>query len=821
MHRSKSNKFLLLSTSALLMASGWSAPSLAQQVAIEEIIVTARQRAESLQDVPASITAFTTEQLERAGVQRAEDFISLTPGVTIVDTAEVGDTQVNIRGINGARDAENSFALIIDGILHTNPAALNREYANLQQIEILKGPQGAIYGRNAAAGAIIITTKPPTDEFSGEFKVSGANDDSYYASAYMGGPIGNNVSASVQVDWRDTDGFYFNETLQTKSVDDFENYNVSGRVVLEPAENATLDLKARYGEVDAAAISFNPAFAATFLADLFGNPLLFEDVNEHNFQFVNNIDPQNDQKTIEISAKYDAEYDWGSLTAWALYSDIENQFGSDGTSGAFGFFFQEPTCRASATTLSNAGTVLPGPQFLAPTPETSIFGPYTPTNCDGTQWQERFQDDISIEIRLASPADQELRWLVGAYFLDLNRRVGVATGVEDVTVTQSSLFIPAGQPNATDQLVHDAFDSQVYAVFGNIAYDVNDDVELSVALRYDREERKTNNLVPPDARSTYIDFNPADGFQGGDPINPGLNPAINPAGTIADKSATFEELQPKISLTYDVGADTTLFASWGIGFKSGGFNNAGSQATIDLFINDFLGTSVGIDDVFREETSSAFEVGFKGSYLDDRLTLEGAGYYVSVDDMQFFEFWVGAFGLLRIVNNIDDVDIYGIEGAFNALLSENFSIYGGFNVLDSEIKANAVRPDTVGNKAPYTADYTINAGLQGDFPITDGISLVGRADYNRVGPTWFHTVQDQDQISLFGPANYGKTQRNSYDVVNLRIGIESANWAITGFAKNLFDEEYLEEVIPAPQFGGSFIHPADKARYGVEVTYCF
>ena len=821
MLRPRVKRIKALSVSAVLMASTFATPSLAQQVAIEEIIVTARQRAESLQDVPASITAFTSEQLERAGVQRAEDFIALTPGVTIVDAAEVGDTQVNIRGINGARDAENSFALIIDGILHTNPAALNREYANLQQIEILKGPQGAIYGRNAAAGAIIVTTKKPGDTFEGEFKFSGANDDSYYASAYMGGPVGDNVAGSLQVDWRDTDGFYFNETVNQKNVDDFENFNVSGRMVLDTSETSSLDIKARYGEVDAASISFNAAFAASFLADLFGNPLLFEDVNTHNFQFVNNLDPYNDQKSIEVSAKYDAEYDWGSLTAWALYSDIENSFAADGTSGAFGFFFQEPTCIGSINALNAAGVTLPGPQFLGPNAASSIFGPYTPTNCDGTQYQERFQDDISFEIRLASPADQEVRWLLGAYFLDLNRRVGVNTGVEDVTTIIPRLFIPAGQPNATDQLVHDAFDSKVYALFGNIAYDVNDDVELSVALRYDREERQTRSLVPTDARSTYIDFNPADGFQGGDPINPGLNPAINPAGVIADQKRTFEELQPKISLSWDVGAETTLFANWGIGFKSGGFNNAGSKATIDLFINNFLGTSVGIEDAFREETSSAFEVGFKGSYLDDRLTVEGAAYNVSVDDMQFFEFFVGAFGLLRIVNNIDDVTIQGLEFAANALVSENISIYGGFNVIDSEIKTNRVRPDTVGNKAPYTADYTINAGIQGDFPVTDDIEIVGRFDYSRVGPTWFHTVQNQDQTSLFGPANYGKTQRNAYDTVDLRIGIESANWAITGFAKNLLDEKYLEEVIPAPQFGGSFIHPGAKARYGLEVLYRF
>ena len=96
-----------------------------------------------MQDVPGTITVLTADQIERSGIQRAADFINLTPGVTIVDTAEVGDTQVSIRGMNGARDAETSFGLIIDGIVMTNPAALNREYLGLSQIEVLKGPQGA------------------------------------------------------------------------------------------------------------------------------------------------------------------------------------------------------------------------------------------------------------------------------------------------------------------------------------------------------------------------------------------------------------------------------------------------------------------------------------------------------------------------------------------------------------------------------------------------------------------------------------------------------------------------------------------------------
>jgi len=142
---------------------------------IEEVIVTARQRAESIKDVPATVQAFTTADIAAAGIERPQDFIALTPGVSQVQTAEVGDMQVNIRGINTGRDAETNFALVIDGVLQTNPNAFNRELSNVAQIEVLKGPQGALYGRNALAGAIILSTRKPGDEFEADLSVGVAN----------------------------------------------------------------------------------------------------------------------------------------------------------------------------------------------------------------------------------------------------------------------------------------------------------------------------------------------------------------------------------------------------------------------------------------------------------------------------------------------------------------------------------------------------------------------------------------------------------------------------------------------------------------------
>jgi len=155
--------------------------------------------------------------------------------------------------------------------------------------------------------------------------------------------------------------------------------------------------------------------------------------------------------------------------------------------------------------------------------------------------------------------------------------------------------------NRTVALAFDDFDSSVYAIFGSVDYEVSNTIEASLALRYVVEKRQTSNLVPTNARQTCIDldFNPATA----DPLNTGFSPLVNPNGTIADKSATFKQLQPKASLTWDVMDEVTLFGSLGVGFKAGGFNNSGSAATINIFNNNLITTVSGTD--FAAQLGSA------------------------------------------------------------------------------------------------------------------------------------------------------------------------------------------------------------------------
>lgn len=404
------------------------------------------------------------------------------------------------------------------------------------------------------------------------------------------------------------------------------------------------------------------------------------------------------------------------------------------------------------------------------------------------------------------------------YYLDLTREVGVNQGVDKGKGIVPRMYVAPNGNNPTEQMVWDDFDNEVTAFFASVNIDLSDTVELSIAGRYDKEDRRVSSLVPTDVTSTYID---CDGFPyTGGPLNTGLCSS----SSIPDQSRSFEAFQPKISLTWDMSDQVTVFTSWGEGFKSGGFNNSGSRATVDTFINPLNPMSpVNVTDVYEKETNDSLEIGFKARLADNRVSLEASYFDTNANDLQFFEFIVGPFGLLRIVENIDEAEMDGFEIAMSAIINDNISVYASGASIDSKIVKNSVRTDSVGNDVPYHAEYTYNAGVSLDYPMANGREFFAQLDYAKVGPTWFHVMQENNsRMSLFGaPMAYDKTQRNAYDTINLRMGIKADNLTVVAYAKNLTDEDYLAEVIPAPEFGGSFAHPGHKRRVGVELTYQF
>ncbi len=800
---------------------------------LEEIVVTARQREEKITDVPATVDAFTAADIKDAGIERPGDFVALTPGLSQVQTAEVGDLQLNIRGINTGRDVETNFALVVDGVLQTNPNAFNQELANIQQIEVLKGPQGAIYGRNALAGAIIISTRKPTDRLEADATVGYGNKNTQKANFYVAGPLASGIDASVGAFYRKTNGFFTNSYLNCNDCNDYyKEYGVTPRVVFELG-GGSIDVKAKYSKIRAGAINFNAAFALPGFALFTGNPDFFQDVNDHPFKYINNVIPDNEQENKQISIKGDWKLEnLGTLTAWAAYNDQTNFFLTDGASAAFGLYSRTPWCQADIA--AQVGGPLPSPTFYAGA--NSVLPPYSPSRCDGYQYQQRDQKDASVEVRLASPGDQPLRWLGGVYYADIKRHVVVSQGADTGLGFEKQAFVPSTGPNPTDLLYDDNFHSRVSAVFGQIAYDVIPDLEAALALRYDSEKRSVDNQVPTgaDAFAQTPNFGTGPGVPY---INPAYtaDPALATTG-IPSRSRTFSELQPKVSLNWKFIENWSAFASYGYGFRSGGFNSTGSNATIQQYFGALKyvkpdGTVTGIPaltiqgidyDDYKKEVSKAAEIGVKGDLLEHTLSLDLAAYHTKVDNMQVFNFLVGPFGLLRTVMNIDGATLQGVEGSVRWKANRYLSLFGGFGYIDSRIDSFGSRPYTVGNKVPYAPDYTADAGVEMTVPVTSGLAMFGRVDANSVGRTWFSPVQNNQVQTEFGvPGDYSKTSRDPYTIVNARLGLSADHWNVAGWVRNLANKQYLEEVIPAPEFGGSFIHSAVGRAYGVDVSYSY
>lgn len=818
------------------LATGFCfSPALSQSAGsateIEEVIVTSRKRAESLADVPIAVTAFTATDIQDAGITRPEDFISLTPNVVMVNTANAGDTQVTIRGITSTRDAESNFALVVDGVLITNPNSFNQELFAIEQIEVLKGPQGALYGRNASSGAILITTSKPGEDAVVKLTAEAATQGGTRIQGVFSSSLGDSMAGQIAFSSRSADGFEDNLfTGQSGAIDYFEDFSTRGRLVLDLGKGE-LDLRARISEVSGGAINFNAVFALPGFATAFSNPQYFANVNEHPFQYFPNIRPENDQSTLDFSVSYRTELGASSqLTVVGAFNSLDESLLSDGTSGSFSVYNHVQECIDSLDTpdairLINGfpGSYTNGKFEFVGGNSTTLLGPYTPTTCDGYQYQERNQSDFSVEVRVEGGNDS-LSWVGGGYLALIDREVVVSYGADLGTPILKQPYVEG----VTDLLFWDDFSTTVYSAFGQAVLNLTSGMELALEGRFDIEDREVSNKVPK-ASISYLNSGAFGGRTTADtgPINPAR---ANVNDDIPARSESFSQFQPKVSLRFNLSEGSRLYTSYGVGFRSGGFNSLGSNRLIDENFNiAAIGANLSISDQYDKEVSTAIEVGYKGRFLDGKLRLNAAIFQTSVENNQFFEFFAGPFGLMRVVSTIEELDLTGAEVDFRWYISESVRLDGGLGLTSGEIGRNTHRPYTEGGQAPLTPDSTLNLGVQYLNNLSSGLELVLRLDLTRIGETWFHTVQDGQTTPTFwtaafgdlGTANPGKTSRDPYQTVDARLTLNSSRWNLAVWARNLLDESYLMEVIYAPEFGGSFIHEAPEASFGVNFTWNF
>lgn len=738
--------FLSSATPALAQTEATTAAEVdaaaAEETGIEDIVVTARLRNESLQKVPVSVTAFSEKMLQDAQVNEVADFIGMTPNLSINKTQSSGVSFLTIRGISQVRNGESPVATVVDGVQQVTSRQFTQDLFDIERIEVLRGPQGALYGRNAIGGAIVITTKQPTNEFEGNARVSAGRGDDYRLQGSMSGPIiDDKLLFNLAGSYRNFGGLLKNVYLN-KMADGSEELTVRGRLRAFLTDRLTADLRANISTVESGAGNFqfqganyDPA-RPCFLdpTNPFGGPAPDADFVQRDLCATNLGHGTRDITEVSFKLGYDA--DAFTITNILSWNKIVEYLGSD--------------------------------QFPY-TASVDVFG------TDGTQTQYENLKAWSNEIRIASPATQSFRWMFGAYYLDTSRYISTTTGDDNLQgilkVKRQPFFNDPRNPTLT--FLADDNDNKAWALFGNLAYDITDGLEASVALRYD-EDKRTQFIVP-------LSTGPL-------PTGCTTTATVN-----CDRTETFSKLQPKVTLKYQVNDDVSIFGSWGIGFRSGQFNQAGVAAAAGL---------PGVFDVVRQEEASTFDLGFKSQWLNRRLRINGS-IFTTEDKNPFYFVFVGSIGA-QVLVNIDKVRLYGGEIEVVGNLAQGLDVYANIGYTHSEITEFDFSPATIGNWAPYIPRVTWAAGVQYRTPITEGLRLFTRADIEHHGKQYW----DPDN----------STARSGYELVNARLGLEDAGdaWSLTASVSNLFDKAYNSEWV----FGG-FGHPAQPRTWSVELKYNF
>ena len=374
-----------------ILAAAVAMPVMAQTTEMEEIIVTARKRDESFKDVPVTVNVFTETLVKDAGIYRPADFIQMVPNMTLVETQNAGNAFVVIRGISQARNSEPSVAVQVDGVLQTNPAEFNQELYDIQQIEVLKGPQGALYGRNAIGGAIIITTKDPADEFEATVKAGYGNENSIRGQLGVSGPLGDSAGYRATVNYYETDGFLHNVFLN-ESVDPVESLSARARFVFEPSDNFRGDFRVAVDDLSTRALYF--VVPRVDEANPFGGYV--DDANDVDEPIQLDNPGINDRDVLNTSLKLDFGVGDGTFTSVTHYNTTEEVLTGD----AFDF-------RPAANSLFNA-----------------IFG------FDLNQSQFLDVEAYSQELRYTSPTEGKFRWIAGAYYIHTDRFISTGNMVD-------------------------------------------------------------------------------------------------------------------------------------------------------------------------------------------------------------------------------------------------------------------------------------------------------------------------------------------------------------------------------------------------------
>ena len=767
-----------VATTALLVASGFAeasaqeAGNLNEEARSNQIVVTAQRREQNLEDVPVSVAVISGEQLAQQQVSTVADLAQLSPSITYSQSNNSLNSSINIRGIGTSvfsAAVEPSVSVVVDDVVLARQGQALSDLIDVQRVEVLRGPQSTLFGRNASAGVISITTQDATDYLSGAFQLQAAELDEYLASATISGPLGAGLRGRLTGFYKDVGG-HINNIFTGGELNGRESFGVRGKLQLDATDRLSLTLAADYGEDNSACCQFqyrrvdDPFLANALL------PLVPSETNDQ----VNTDAPVTSlslQWGASIKADYD--FDFATLTSITAYRewDFRSTLDVDGTPS-----------QGDSTTYTGGLIAL------------------------DTNDNDNNLSNFSQEVRLASSGDGPISYVVGAYYSDLQydthfERRFCLINLGGDSCPPPPLFLP-GVPFPLPTARSGSSDGEVSntnaALFGQLDWTLFDRLTLTAGVRTLRDETEFVSALP------YAALVPGDQIQAV-PAPAGTVDGPNNPNRFGEGSTTNWYTTSHAAARYALTDNANVYASYSRGFKAG---------TVQIVPE--LG-SVEID----PETSDAYEIGFKGSFAQGRLNLNLALFDVTYEDYQAQTF--NSALIQFILTNAGEVSSSGVEFELTAFPTDDLLLTLSAAYTDASIDSfpgaqcfapvtadpdctlvfNPANPaqviggfkDLSGSELPNSPDWKINAGMRYNLELP---SLPFNAFFS-ANYAW----QSETQFLLNQNPN---TIQDAYGILDGSFGFtdNSERYTLTFFGKNLLDEQFAGFLFEDPlRSGGS------------------
>ena len=799
--------------SAGFLGNGAWAQDTSSQPQLTEVIVTAQKRSENLQDVPISVIVLSAEQIQNAGVTNIKNMEILTPGLTVTSTTSENSTSVRIRGIGTVSDnigLESSVGVVIDGVYRPRNGVGFGNLGEIEQIEVLEGPQGELFGKNNDAGVITVTTKRPEMTFGATGEVTYGNYNDREVSGSVTGPVSNDSAVRLYAEWQKRDGFLNVNDGVGPNTDDTSNnrnaYTVRGQYLVNPTGDIGFLLIGDFSKRNEVCCEAVPVIAGPLspLINAIGStPALggkpgvtstpaANPINPFSYQAYANGVASQQIRDMGISGQLDWDLGGAKLTSITAWRDNTIIAGNDVeyTGAAFA---EQPATEANQT------------DFKQFSEELRLAGKEGPL-----QWLVGgfFSSEI-VTPNLSILAGPQLEYYIGAAATAAGGQAPNPFLISELTGNAPGGTYIAGESGEADYFRQT---DKSFAFFTDETYTITQGLDLTGGVRYTKEKKDaTSNYDDPDGGSACGSLLTSPGVATLNPTTQALlagfgcatvfNPFFNKVTTA--QSLDEDKVTGTVKLAYHFNDDVMAYVSWADGYKAGGFNLA--RVVDPTPTNPF---APNFNTEFPDETVNSYEIGLKSTLAQKTVRLN-----VSAFDQQYKNFQLNSYnGYEFIVTTEPRVTSAGVEVTSQWLTPlPGLSLSGGvtYAFTDTREFGNAIdiiATNRLNNRLPYAPLWSGTLSATYQRPLTESLALLLSVDEK------YNSSYNTD--TQLNPANY----QSSYGILNARIGLGAPDgkWAVEVWSQNVADRGYYQVAFDAPfQIGQTAAFLGDPRTFGI------